>query len=129
MFPSWKALCICKHWPRYIKLSLILPASANVAPAVFAFRALSEPSMVSFNTMFVCLKGRHTRKIYHCERVASPSHLAISTTANFLFHLKAEESVASGASIVTSSAGNSTFIEASLQDHHGLFIGAANDFS
>lgn len=31
------------HWPRYIRLSLIFPASASVAPAVRAFRARSEP--------------------------------------------------------------------------------------
>ena len=32
------------HWPKYIKLSLILPASAKVAPAVLAVRARSEPA-------------------------------------------------------------------------------------
>ena len=41
---SWWSLCICRHCPRYIKLSLILPASAKVAPAVFAFRARSDPT-------------------------------------------------------------------------------------
>lgn len=42
--PSWLSDCICMHWPRYIRDSLILPASASVAPAVFAFRARSEPA-------------------------------------------------------------------------------------
>lgn len=32
------------HWPRYINDSLILPASARVAPAVFALRARSDPA-------------------------------------------------------------------------------------
>ena len=41
--PSWQSLCICKHWPRYMRLSLIFPASAKVAPAVFAFLARSDP--------------------------------------------------------------------------------------
>ena len=45
LLPSPESLCICKHWPRYIKLSLILPASASVAPAVLAFLARSEPSV------------------------------------------------------------------------------------
>ena len=39
-----KSDCICKHCPKYIKLSLILPASANVAPCVFASLALSLPA-------------------------------------------------------------------------------------
>lgn len=42
--PSWLSDCICMHWPRYIRDSLILPASARVAPAVFAFRARSDPA-------------------------------------------------------------------------------------
>ena len=45
LFPSWLwSLCICRHCPRYIKLSLIFPASANVAPAVLAFLARSDPA-------------------------------------------------------------------------------------
>jgi hypothetical protein len=38
------SLCICRHCPRYIRLSLILPASANVAPAVLASLARSLPA-------------------------------------------------------------------------------------
>jgi len=38
--------CICMHWPRYMRDSLILPASARVEPAVFAARARSEPVVV-----------------------------------------------------------------------------------
>jgi hypothetical protein len=41
---SWLSDCICMHWPRYIRDSLILPASARVAPAVFACRARSDPT-------------------------------------------------------------------------------------
>lgn len=36
--------CICRHCPRYIKLSLIFPASCNVAPCVLASLALSLPA-------------------------------------------------------------------------------------
>lgn len=42
--PPWLSDCICMHWPRYMSDSLILPASARVSPAVFAFRARSEPA-------------------------------------------------------------------------------------
>ena len=38
------SLCIWRHWPRYIKLSLIFPASARVAPWVLASLALSLPA-------------------------------------------------------------------------------------
>lgn len=38
------SLCVCRHCPRYMRLSLILPASTNVAPCVFASLARSLPA-------------------------------------------------------------------------------------
>src|ERR1700753_1570983 len=58
------------HWPRYIKLSLILPASASVAPSVLAFRARSEPAISTtvrvlpshFPLFMRCLRFTSTQK-------------------------------------------------------------------
>jgi hypothetical protein len=53
------SLCICMHWPRYMRDSLILPASARVEPAVFAARARSEPLMVSISAFHCRSEATH----------------------------------------------------------------------
>lgn len=37
-------VCICRHWPSVMRDRLMLPASTSRSPAVWAFRARSEPA-------------------------------------------------------------------------------------
>lgn len=108
--PSWLSLCICRHWPRYIKLSLIFPASASVAPAVFAFRARSEPvTVISISPASPSEYGsRLTGQIDDSEVSTTPRIRHASSGP--LFDLDTEEAMTSRANTVTSGPRNSSLV-------------------
>lgn len=70
--------------------SLIFPASASVAPAVFAVRARSEPCHVSLSNQ-ECPNALHTGQIDYSEGAAGPG--AHYDAAVSFLDLNAEESV------------------------------------
>lgn len=79
------SLCICMHWPRYMRDSLILPASARVEPAVFAARARSEPGTVRRQVLisdFRDLPARSTmvNALLDQFEVAAPASLFLTST-------------------------------------------------
>lgn len=122
---SWLSLCIWRHCPRYIKLSLILPASANVAPAVFAFRARSEPVNAVIDVNLFRQLERLTRQVHNGQMSTRPS-VRHPILRPFLY-FDAEEAVGSRANAVTAGASNSSFDQASLQDHQRFFVVATQN--
>jgi hypothetical protein len=79
------SLCICMHWPRYMRDSLILPASASVEPAVFAARARSEPVAISVSSSisdrdYSPARSTMVKALLDQFDVAAPASLFLTST-------------------------------------------------
>ena len=105
------SLCICMHWPRYMRDSLILPASARVEPAVFAARARSEPGNVSM--MEERDTKKHTSQINNSQSTARP--IRSGSTSQSLLDFNTKEAMTSAANSITAGTGNSSFSQTSFE--------------
>jgi len=112
--------------------SLILPASASVAPAVFAVRARSEPGRPrSVQCSFALSaqtgkQGRLTGEIDNGHDAARPR--AVTALAPLLY-LDAEEAVTARARGVAASAGHLALRQARLEHEQCLVHAAAHDLA
>lgn len=108
-----------------MRLSLILPASASVAPAVFAFLARSDPEFGGQSadppTINVLLL---TSQVDNRELQSAPrrGHAPLGPS----FGLDTKESMTSRADTVTSGPGNPSLHEAGFQDHQCLIVASTD---